>query len=62
VIPYERGDILAALHRSGEVLEQRDEDGAIYVRARLEDASRRSFAQWMVRAPLAVGPESEVVR
>jgi GTPase len=51
-VPYERGDVLAALHRAGEVLSQSDEGGAIHLRARLDDASRRRFAEF-IEAPAA---------
>ncbi len=54
VVPYERGDIVAALHRSGEVLERRDEDGHIVMRVRLDDASRRRFVEFL--APGGVPP------
>ena len=43
-VPYDRGDVLAALHRAGEVIEQRDAGEVIEVRARLDDAGRRRFA------------------
>jgi GTP-binding protein HflX len=37
VVPYERGDVLAALHRDGEVLVEVHDDGGTRVRARLSD-------------------------
>ncbi|MCU1490809.1 MAG: GTP-binding protein HflX [Acidimicrobiaceae bacterium] len=43
-VPYDRGDVLAALHRSGEVIEQRDAGGSLLVRARLDAPSRARFA------------------
>lgn len=39
VIPFERGDVLAAVHREGEVVSTTHESGGIRVRARLSDAS-----------------------
>ncbi len=45
-VPYERGDVLAALHRAGEVVEQRDAGEVIVVRARLDEAGRRRFASF----------------
>jgi GTP-binding protein HflX len=39
LIPYDRGDALAAVHREGEVLEQRHEPDGVAVTARLEPAS-----------------------
>ena len=42
LVPYDRGDILAAVHREGEVLvEQADDRGACVLRARLDDAAGR---------------------
>ena len=48
VIPYDRGDVLAALHREGEVLVEQHEDGGTRVRARLDDAPRNRFAEFLV--------------
>ena len=39
LIPYERGDILASVHREGEVVSTSDEGTGIRVRARLASAS-----------------------
>jgi GTPase len=50
-IPYERGDVLAALYRAGEVLEQRDIGAAIAVRVRLDDATRLRFAEFTQDGP-----------
>jgi GTPase len=47
-VPYGRGDVLAALHREGEVLSERDEDGAMRLRARLDDASVGRFVEFVV--------------
>ncbi|MEN3271862.1 MAG: GTPase [Actinomycetota bacterium] len=44
VVPYERGDVLAALHRDGEVLVEQHEDTGTRVRARLGDAERGKYA------------------
>ena len=38
-IPYDRGDVLASIHREGEVVSTTDEAGDLRVRARLSDAS-----------------------
>ncbi|MDA8290546.1 MAG: GTPase HflX [Actinomycetota bacterium] len=45
-VPYDRGDVLAALHRLGEVLEQRDAGDVLEIRARLGDEVRRRFAEF----------------
>jgi GTP-binding protein HflX len=48
-IPYERGDVLAALHRSGEVIRQTDSGGRLALRVRLDDSTHRRFAEFVVR-------------
>jgi GTP-binding protein HflX len=50
VVPYERGDILAALHRDGEVLVESHEDAGTRVRARLGDAERGKYAEFTAAA------------
>jgi GTP-binding protein HflX len=52
-VPYDRGDVVAALHRAGEVVDSRDENGCIHIRARLDEASRRRFEEFIVPAGLA---------
>ncbi|HUF33672.1 MAG TPA: GTPase HflX [Acidimicrobiales bacterium] len=44
VVPYDRGDVVAALHRDGEVLSEVHEEGATRIRARLDEAGARRFA------------------
>jgi GTP-binding protein HflX len=39
VVPYDRGDVLAAIHREGEVVSTSDTEGGMVVRARLSEAS-----------------------
>jgi GTP-binding protein HflX len=46
VVPYERGDVLAALHREGEVLVEVHADGGTRVRARVPDAVIGRFAEF----------------
>ncbi len=46
VVPYERGDVLAALHRAGEVLVEVHGDRATRVRARLPEAVAGRFAEY----------------
>ena len=50
LVPYDRGDILAALHREGEVLVETHEDSATRLRARLDKASVGKFAAF--KAPV----------
>ncbi len=44
-IPYDRGDLLAAVHREGEVLVESHEDNGTRVRARLDGASAGKFRE-----------------
>ncbi|HEY0517871.1 MAG TPA: GTPase HflX [Ilumatobacteraceae bacterium] len=50
LIPYDRGDLLAAVHREGEVLSTHHDDGGVRVRARLADASVGRLADFVVAA------------
>jgi GTP-binding protein HflX len=51
VVPFGRGDVMAALHREGEVLvEEADERGMRY-RARLEPSAAGRFADYLVDTP-----------
>src|SRR5688500_8844652 len=48
LVPYDRGDVLAALHREGEVLVESHEDSATRLRARLDKASVGKYAAFTV--------------
>jgi GTP-binding protein HflX len=58
LVPYERGDVLAAVHREGEVLSSTNEEGGIRIRARLADASAGRLAEFLLArtAPGAAPP------
>ena len=47
-VPYERGDVLAALHRAGEVLVEVHDHAGTRVRARLPEAATGRFAEFAV--------------
>ncbi len=49
-VPYDRGDVLAALHREGEVLSEAYEEELVRVRARLDGPSAARFGPWVVEA------------
>ena len=49
-IPFERGDVLAALHREGEVLVETATDDGMVVRARLDDISVSKLREWVVES------------
>jgi GTP-binding protein HflX len=48
LVPYDRGDILASVHREGEVLSEDAADGGMRLRARLDDASAHRLREWVV--------------
>ncbi|MDQ3305883.1 MAG: GTPase HflX [Actinomycetota bacterium] len=48
VIPYERGDVVAAVHREGEVLVEAHEADATRLRARLDQAAVNRFRPYVV--------------
>jgi len=48
VVPYERGDVLASVHREGEVVSTTHGDGGVRIRARLSDASVGRLAEYVV--------------
>ena len=48
VVPYHRGDVVAALHRHGEVLSEEHEDDASRLRVRLDATDEARFAEFRV--------------
>ncbi|HEX4863886.1 MAG TPA: GTPase HflX, partial [Acidimicrobiales bacterium] len=48
VVPYERGDVLAAVHREGEVLVETHEEGGARLRVRVDDAGAARFSEFAV--------------
>jgi GTPase len=48
VIPYDRGDVIAAAHRAGEVLDEDAGAGGLRLRGRFDDASVGRFREFMV--------------
>ncbi len=48
LIPYDRGDLLASVHREGEVLSTHHDGDGVRVRARLADASAGRLADFVV--------------
>jgi GTPase len=47
VVPYERGDVLAAVHREGEVLVESQLDNAVRLRVRVDDAGAARFREFV---------------
>ena len=54
IVPYERGDVLASIHREGEVLTVVNEDEGIRVRALLGSASAGRLDEFVVIAPRVI--------
>jgi GTP-binding protein HflX len=48
LIPFERGDLLAAAHRAGEVLHEAPGEGGMHVRGRFDDAAVGRFSEFVV--------------
>jgi GTP-binding protein HflX len=48
VIPFDRGDLLAAAHRAGEVLHEEPGEGGMHVRGRFDDAAAGRFREYVV--------------
>ncbi|MDQ1403819.1 MAG: GTPase [Actinomycetota bacterium] len=48
LVPFDRGDVVAAVHREGEVITEAHEATGTRLRARLDDAGANRFAQFEV--------------
>lgn len=48
LVPYERGDIVAAIHREGEVVLMEDAERGLHIRARLSEASEGRLREFVV--------------
>jgi GTP-binding protein HflX len=53
-VPYDRGDVLAAVHREGEVLVEQAGEGAMRLRVRFDDAAQSRFREFVVDQEVAV--------
>jgi len=58
VVPYDRGDILASIHREGEVMSIGDGAESWTVRARLSDASAGRLSNFIVDEDESSGPSA----
>jgi len=47
LVPFERGDVLAAVHREGEVVDEAHGEGATVVHVVLDEAGRARFRQFL---------------
>jgi GTP-binding protein HflX len=50
LIPYDRGDLLAAAHRAGEILVEQPGEGGILIQGRFDDATVGRFREFVVTA------------
>ena len=51
VVPYDRGDVIAAVHREGEVVSTEDAGNGLRIRARLSDVSVGRLREFVVDTP-----------
>ena len=58
-IPYDRGDVLAQVHREGQVLTEMASETGITVRARLDPDSVGRLAEWLTGASKPAAPEPD---
>ena len=49
VVPYERGDVIAAVHREGEVIAEEATDRGMRLRARLDEPATARFREFVTR-------------
>jgi GTP-binding protein HflX len=49
-IPYDRGDVLASVHREGEVVSTTEDASGFRIRARLSEASAGRLDEFVVPA------------
>ena len=49
VVPFDRGDILASIHREGEVVLSQDHPDGMHIRARLSEASAGRLREFVVQ-------------
>jgi GTP-binding protein HflX len=45
-IPYSRGDLVAAVHRLGEVIEEKHDDNGTILEVRVPETARARFAEF----------------
>lgn len=58
-VPYERGDVLAQIHREGQVLSEIAGDDGLRVRARLDPDSKGRLVDWIIGDTSSLKPPVE---
>jgi len=61
-LPYDRGDLIAAVHRSGEVLSETSTEDGVRFRARLAVADQGPFEKFIVHVDSGTSTDSETSR
>lgn len=56
LVPYDRGDVVAALHREGVLLTEAHADDGVHVRARLDTVSQALFADFVAAPAVSATP------
>lgn len=57
LVPFDRGDVLARIHREGQVMAETTDDSGFRVRARLDPDSKGRLTEWLTEA---VATETEI--
>jgi GTP-binding protein HflX len=55
-VPYSRGDVLAGLHRSGDVLTETADESGVRVSVRLDAADLSRYDEFLVDSPETAAP------
>ncbi len=55
LVPWDRGDVLASVHREGQVLSEAAEENGMRIKARLEPASLGALKDYLVDRPAVEG-------
>jgi hypothetical protein len=48
MVPWERGDVIASIHREGQVVSTVEGERGMTIRARLSEASTGRLEEWLV--------------
>jgi len=48
MVPWSRGDVIAAIHREGAIVSTRDEVEGMRIRARLSGPSLGRLSEWLI--------------
>jgi GTP-binding protein HflX len=61
-VPFARGDIMAACHREGEVVDERPADGSVLIKVILDPPARARFAEFACPRASVESRQGEVMR